>query len=37
MISILIVDYHRLVRETWVTVLSEDKRFNVIGTCGRQL
>lgn len=33
MISILIVDDHRLVRETWAMVLSRDKRFKVVGTC----
>ncbi len=34
MISILIVDDHRLIRETWAIVLSRNKRFKVIGTCG---
>ena len=34
MISILIVDDHRLIRESWAMVLSRNKRFRVIGTCG---
>lgn len=34
-ISILIVDDHRLVREAWSQLLSEDKRFNVVSEIER--
>jgi DNA-binding NarL/FixJ family response regulator len=33
MISILIADDHQLIRDTWVLILSKDKRFEVVGTC----
>ncbi len=33
MISILIADDHRLIRETWTIVLNRDSRFKVIGSC----
>lgn len=32
-ITIIIVDDHRLVRETWSFILNSDPRFNVIGEC----
>lgn len=32
-ITIIIVDDHRLVRETWSYILNSDPRFNVIGEC----
>jgi two-component system invasion response regulator UvrY len=32
-ISIIIVDDHRLVRETWSFILNSDPRFKVIGEC----
>jgi DNA-binding NarL/FixJ family response regulator len=33
MISILIADDHKLIRETWSYILSRDSRFKVIGSC----
>ena len=33
MISILIADDHRLIRETWTYILNRDSRFKVIGSC----
>lgn len=33
MISILIADDHRLIRETWTILLNRDSRFKVIGSC----
>jgi DNA-binding NarL/FixJ family response regulator len=33
MISILIADDHKLIRETWTLILNGDPRFNVIGSC----
>jgi DNA-binding NarL/FixJ family response regulator len=33
MISILIADDHKLIRETWTTILEKDGRFEVIGNC----
>jgi DNA-binding NarL/FixJ family response regulator len=33
MISILIADDHKLIRETWAYILNGDPRFNVIGSC----
>jgi len=33
MISILIADDHRLIRETWTYILNRDARFKVIGSC----
>jgi DNA-binding NarL/FixJ family response regulator len=33
MISILIADDHKLIRETWTYILNSDTRFKVIGTC----
>lgn len=33
-ISILLVDDHRLLRESWATLLNNDKRFSVIGDTG---
>lgn len=33
-ISILIVDDHRLIRETWAEVLNSDPRFTVVADCG---
>jgi DNA-binding NarL/FixJ family response regulator len=33
MISILIADDHKLIRETWTYILNSDSRFKVIGTC----
>jgi DNA-binding NarL/FixJ family response regulator len=33
MISILIADDHKLIRETWTVILNGDPRFNVIGSC----
>jgi len=32
-ITIIIVDDHRLVRETWSYILNSDSRFKVIGEC----
>lgn len=32
-ITIIIVDDHRLVRETWSYILNSDPRFHVIGEC----
>lgn len=32
-ISIIIVDDHRLVRETWSFILNSDPRFKVVGEC----
>lgn len=32
-ITIVIVDDHRLVRETWSFILNSDRRFKVIGEC----
>lgn len=32
-ISIIIVDDHRLVRETWSYILNSDPRFKVLGEC----
>jgi DNA-binding NarL/FixJ family response regulator len=33
MISILIADDHKLIRETWTFILNRDNRFKVIGNC----
>ena len=33
MISILIADDHKLIRETWTYILNSDSRFSVIATC----
>ena len=33
MISILIADDHKLIRETWTYILNRDARFKVIGSC----
>ena len=33
MISIIIADDHRLIRETWTYILNRDSRFKVIGSC----
>jgi len=33
MISILIADDHKLIRETWSYILNRDSRFEVIGSC----
>src|SRR5664279_6361235 len=33
MISILIADDHKLIRETWTFILNRDSRFKVIGNC----
>ncbi len=33
MISILIADDHKLIRETWTYILNRDPRFKVIGSC----
>jgi DNA-binding NarL/FixJ family response regulator len=33
MISILIADDHKLIRETWAFILNRDSRFKVIGSC----
>jgi DNA-binding NarL/FixJ family response regulator len=33
MISILIADDHKLIRETWTYILNRDSRFKVIGAC----
>ena len=33
MISILIADDHKLIRETWAYILNGDSRFEVIGSC----
>jgi DNA-binding NarL/FixJ family response regulator len=33
MISILIADDHKLIRETWAYILNSDSRFEVIGSC----
>jgi DNA-binding NarL/FixJ family response regulator len=33
MISILIADDHKLIRETWTFILNRDSRFKVIGSC----
>lgn len=33
MISILIADDHKLIRETWTYILNKDARFKVIGSC----
>jgi DNA-binding NarL/FixJ family response regulator len=33
MISILIADDHKLIRETWTLILNRDSRFEVIGSC----
>jgi len=33
-ITILIVDDHTLIRETWSFILNADSRFNVIAACG---
>lgn len=33
MISILIADDHKLIRETWTSILERDSRFKVIGSC----
>lgn len=33
MISILIADDHKLIRETWTLILNRDSRFKVIGSC----
>jgi DNA-binding NarL/FixJ family response regulator len=33
MISILIADDHKLIRETWTLILNRDARFKVIGSC----
>jgi DNA-binding NarL/FixJ family response regulator len=33
MISILIADDHKLIRETWTFILNRDARFKVVGSC----
>src|SRR3954466_1405441 len=33
MISILIADDHKLIRETWTYILNRDSRFEVVATC----
>jgi DNA-binding NarL/FixJ family response regulator len=33
MISIIIADDHKLIRETWTYILNRDSRFRVIGSC----
>jgi DNA-binding NarL/FixJ family response regulator len=33
MISILIADDHKLIRETWTYILNRDSRFKVVGAC----
>jgi DNA-binding NarL/FixJ family response regulator len=33
MISIVIADDHKLIRETWTYILNRDNRFKVIGSC----
>jgi DNA-binding NarL/FixJ family response regulator len=33
MISIIIADDHKLIRETWTYILNRDSRFKVIGSC----
>ena len=33
MISILIADDHKLIRETWTYILNRDSRFKVVGSC----
>src|SRR5664279_3063839 len=33
MISILIADDHKLIRETWTYILNRDPRFKVVGSC----
>jgi DNA-binding NarL/FixJ family response regulator len=33
MISILIADDHKLIRETWAFILNSDSRFKVVGSC----
>ena len=33
MISILIADDHKLIRETWTYILNNDVRFKVIASC----
>jgi DNA-binding NarL/FixJ family response regulator len=33
MISILIADDHKLIRETWTYILNSDERFEVVGSC----
>ncbi|HSZ34404.1 MAG TPA: response regulator transcription factor [Puia sp.] len=33
MISIIIADDHKLIRETWAYILNNDSRFEVIGSC----
>jgi DNA-binding NarL/FixJ family response regulator len=33
MISILIADDHKLIRETWTFILNRDSRFKVVGSC----
>jgi len=33
MISIIIADDHKLIRETWTYILNRDPRFKVIGSC----
>ena len=35
MISILIADDHKLIRETWTYILNRDARFKVIGSCSK--
>jgi DNA-binding NarL/FixJ family response regulator len=37
MISILIADDHKLIRETWTFILSRDSRFKVIGSCSNSV
>ena len=37
MISILIADDHKLIRETWSYILNRDSRFEVIGSCSNSV
>ena len=37
MISILIADDHKLIRETWSYILNRDSRFKVIGSCSNSI
>lgn len=37
MISILIADDHKLIRETWTYILNRDPRFKVIGSCSNSV
>jgi len=37
MISIIIADDHKLIRETWTYILNRDPRFKVIGACSNSV